>query len=536
MCVDHVQLNNPAWRKARKQERGMALILVLLTLLLLSAIGLGMMFMSTTETSINSNYRDTQLAFFAARAGLEEVRDRARTNSTTPLSMPTAMPPAANSILYVTNSAGGTDVVDPQNMGSLYPDDEFCHETFGAWALAATPGVTCAAGSGPPSAYVMPYTPSISPNSGTASALKYKWARITLKQNGSLTQNGAVPSAAVDAAAPPATPICWQTSNKQEIPVTALGAYATCQAAQNAGKDASPVYLVTSLAVTPQGSRRMAQYEMASLTISPPGAALALDGPAASFSPRPSSSNFTINGTDTGSAGYSGPGSCTAAAGSTVVPAISTGDAVGVATIDASLTTNPNRSSNYTGSGPAPSVVNQGTTGTGALSGTWSTPSTLDALVSSIANMATSTYTCPIGTPCSPTGGVVGSNSAPQITYVNGDFNYGTATGAGVLVVTGTLSFSGAAAFNGLILVIGQGVVTENGGGNGGFNGSIFVAKTQSACAAGTVPPCAELAALGTPTYNWNGGGTSQIQYNSCWANIGNSLSFKAIAMREEMY
>jgi Tfp pilus assembly protein PilV len=536
MCIDHVQLNNPAWRKARKQERGMALILVLLTLLLLSAIGLGMMYMSDTETSINSNYRDTQLAFFAVRAGLEEVRDRARTNSTAPLAMPTAMPPTANSILYVTNSAGGADVVDPKNMSNpaTYPDDEFCHETFAPWALAATPGVPCTVG--PPAAYVMPYTASISPNTGTASALKYKWARITLKQNWSLTQNGAVPSAAVDPVAAAATPICWQTSLKQEIPVTALGAYATCQAAQNAGKDASPVYLVTSLAVTPQGSRRMAQYEMASLTISPPGAALALDGPAANFSPRPSSSTYTINGTDTGSAGYSGPGSCTATAGSTVVPAISTGDAAGVATIDTTITTNPNRSSNYTGSGPAPSVVNQGPTGSGALSGTWSTPSTLDALVSSIANMATSTYTCPIGTPCSPTGGVVGSNSAPQITYVNGDFNYGNASGAGVLVVTGTLTFNGNAAFNGLILVIGQGVITEVGGGSGGFNGSLFVAKTQSACVAGTVPPCAELAALGTPTYNWNGGGTSYIQYNSCWANIGNSLSFKAIAMREEMY
>ena len=515
----------------------MALILVLLTLLLLSAIGLGMMYMSTTETSINSNYRDTQLAFFAVRAGLEEVRDRARTNSTAPLAMPTAMPPAANSILYVTNSAGGADVVDPKSMGSLYPDDEFCHETFGAWALAATPGVPCAAGSGPPNAYVMPYTASISPNTGTASALKYKWARITLKQNGSLTQNGAVPSAAVDPAATPATEICWQTSNKQEIPVTALGAYATCQAAQNAGKDASPVYMVTSLAVTPKGSRRMAQYEMASLTISPPGAALALDGPAASFSPRPSSANFNINGTDTGSAGYSGPGSCTATPGSTVVPAISTGDAVGVATIDTTLTANPNRSSNYTGSGPAPSVVNQGATGTGALSGTWSTPSTLDALVSSIANMATSTYTCPIGSPCSPTGNLVGTPSAPQITFVNGDFNYGNAQGAGVLVVTGTVSFSGNFAFDGLVLVIGQGVVTSAaGGGNGYFNGSVFVAKTQSACAAGTVPPCAELAALGTPTFNWNGGGNNFIHYNSCWANIGNSLSFKAIAMREEMY
>ena len=60
-------------RSRRQQEAGMALILVLLLLLLVSAIGLGMVFMSNTETSINGNYRDSQLAFFAMRAGLEEI-------------------------------------------------------------------------------------------------------------------------------------------------------------------------------------------------------------------------------------------------------------------------------------------------------------------------------------------------------------------------------------------------------------------------------------------------------------------------------
>jgi len=100
-----------------------------------------------------------------------------------------------------------------------------------------------------------------------------------------------------------------------------------------------------------------------------------------------------------------------------------------------------------------------------------------------------------------------------------------------VLVATGTLFLTGNASFNGLVLVIGQGIVTESGGGNGGFNGTVFVAKTQSA-----TPPYAELATLGSPLYNWNGGGNSDIQYNSCWANIGNGLHNSVIAMREEMY
>jgi hypothetical protein len=202
-----------------------------------------------------------------------------------------------------------------------------------------------------------------------------------------------------------------------------------------------------------------------------------------------------------------------------------------VTTISNALTANPNRSGNYTGSGGTPSVVNSGPSGTGALTGTWATPASMDALVNSIANIADMTYSCGIGSPCSPTGGTAGTNAVPQITFVNGDFNFGAGSGAGVLVVTGTLSFTGNASFNGLILAIGQGAISESGGGNGGFNGSLFVAKTHS-----SIPPYAELSTLASPAYNWNGGGTSFIQYNSCWANVGNSVTYNAIAMREEMY
>jgi hypothetical protein len=126
----------------------------------------------------------------------------------------------------------------------------------------------------------------------------------------------------------------------------------------------------------------------------------------------------------------------------------------------------------------------------------------------------------------------VGTAGNPQITYVNGDFNYGNNTsGEGVLIVTGTLSFTGNAAFNGLILVIGQGKIVESGGGNGGFNGSVFIANTNS-----TASPFAQLPTLGTPTIAWNGGGKAFIQYNSCWANVLNGSAYTVVASREEMY
>ena len=40
-------------------------------------------------------------------------------------------------------------------------------------------------------------------------------------------------------------------------------------------------------------------------------------------------------------------------------------------------------------------------------------------------------------------------------------------SGSGILLVEGNLTMSGTPNFNGLILVIGKGSVTKNGGGNG---------------------------------------------------------------------
>src|ERR1700721_2478748 len=129
----------------KPNERGMALILSLLALLLISAVGLGMIFMSPPETSINANYRDTQTAFFAMRAGLEEGRDRLRSNSNVPIPLPALPPPAAGSFVYILNPAGAADaaVDTPWVLGvnSPYFDDEFCHESFANPRVA--PGTPC---------------------------------------------------------------------------------------------------------------------------------------------------------------------------------------------------------------------------------------------------------------------------------------------------------------------------------------------------------------------------------------------------------
>jgi hypothetical protein len=519
------------------KERGVALLIALLALLLISAVGLGMVYMSSTETSINRNYKDTQAAFFSMRGGLEEMRDRMRSNSiqpspalTVPL-VPAAMPGAPNSIVYITNPSGASDVVDPVTFGTAYFDDEFCHESFaGSGVSYSAPGTPCTSAGAPPSGSVAPYVASMSPYTNTAASVKFKWTRITMKQNGTF------PSTPVDSSQAASSPVCWDSMGNQEVVASALG-YADCNAAQAAGLNVSPAYIVTSMAVTPQGSRRIGQYDVAAFSITPPPSALALDGPAATFNPAPNSSQYFANGNNSGAGAYTGPGACPAT-GPAQVPAVSTGDQQGVNNLvgpsggipTASGSIPANRRNNYTGTGPNPSVVNSGPTGSNQLSGAWSSPATLNALASALANGADTTYTCGIGSPCNGSG-PYGTDSAPKITYVNGDFNFGSNSGSGVMVVTGTLNITGNSSFNGLILVIGQGVMNESGGGGGQFNGSIFLAKTNSSTA-----PYAQLAALASPTIAWNGGGTNGIQYNSCWANIGNTMHYTVVASREEMY
>jgi hypothetical protein len=88
----------------------------------------------------------------------------------------------------------------------------------------------------------------------------------------------------------------------------------------------------------------------------------------------------------------------------------------------------------------------------------------------------------------------------------------GNVTGYGILVVRGTYSPAGTVGWNGLVLVIGQGDVEGSGGGNNSYNGAVFIAKTRDA--SGNV-----LSTLGTPIFDWSGGGGNGIYYNSCSIN-----------------
>ena len=98
-----------------------------------------------------------------------------------------------------------------------------------------------------------------------------------------------------------------------------------------------------------------------------------------------------------------------------------------------------------------------------------------------------------------------GSDSAPKITFIDGDGVLPPAGGAGLLVVTGTLTMDGNAAFKGVVLVLGQGELIRHGGGNGSTLGAVLVAKFNNS---GDFLP---------PTLTTDGGGNSNVQYDSGW-------------------
>ncbi len=122
-----------------------------------------------------------------------------------------------------------------------------------------------------------------------------------------------------------------------------------------------------------------------------------------------------------------------------------------------------------------------------------------------------------------------GTVAAPKFTFVDG--NASVSDGAGLLVVTGTLTMGGNASWNGVILVLGDGSLDRNGGGNGDILGAIVVAKfarTWPASENGTAHPFL------APSYSTSGGGNSTVQYSSAAVNNAmNSMGSRVLGVSE---
>lgn len=85
-------------------------------------------------------------------------------------------------------------------------------------------------------------------------------------------------------------------------------------------------------------------------------------------------------------------------------------------------------------------------------------------------------------------------------TFVDGDVSLPSAGGKGLLVVTGTLSMNGSQTFEGLVLVLGGGILDRSGGGNGTSLGAFVVAKFNNT------------GDFLAPTFISSGTGTSNLQ------------------------
>jgi len=106
--------------------------------------------------------------------------------------------------------------------------------------------------------------------------------------------------------------------------------------------------------------------------------------------------------------------------------------------------------------------------------------------------------------------GGLGTSAAPLTTFID---NYGGAAvnlgagyqGCGLLIVTGPLTTQGQTDFEGLILVLGNGTFNRDGNGNGHIDGGIIVANFDPNGTGG----------FGNPVFSVNGGGNSDVRYNS---------------------
>jgi Tfp pilus assembly protein PilX len=566
--MKHETFKSHYQRSPKDRERGVAILTALFAILLLSAIAFGLMYMADTETSINSNFRDSQQAYYSARSGIQEVRERMRPASATgtdslhvylPTTVAKASAPATTTgVLYVLNGAA-----QPWSTTDAAWDREICHE-YGVAAYNAgftNPGtsVPCTSAQFPSTTYYTKTTSGGTPGNLGYTTLDYKWVRVTLKTNGSTNDStnpvdttGGVNNRNVDqttTAANLPNLVCLDTSQNvgmnsygtttsgKEIVIpsgqTCAGYQPTYQAT-HPGAFLEPVYLLTSLAITPSGARRMLQAEVSKVDLPAPPGALTLPGAGGSYNP-PSSNNFVIHGNDEVPS-LAAPNNIPCSPYDGNKHAVVTTDAGTQTNVQNSLAGNPNRTDHYTGTGAYPDI---GLTTTSSL-GQLGDPVGLQNTVSVIAQNATQT----LGTNGQVNGTYTDSqvsafanSSAQSVTVVNGDLNIsGNNSGTGILIVTGTLNWSGNGSWNGVVLVVGKGVFNFSGGGNGGFTGAVFVANIYSSIDPTTHVPVLS-SALGAPTMGWNGGGGNGLRYDSCAiANAFNFVEYRELSVKELPY
>jgi hypothetical protein len=197
--------------------------------------------------------------------------------------------------------------------------------------------------------------------------------------------------------------------------------------------------------------------------LSPPGALTIIDdGDTSIFSARFCGNAFIITGHDTNINGSAGS--------QPTVAGIGVFDNASVTAVLAALHANGVQDDNILGTGANPSVIN-------VAPGSSLTFDSVESFADQMLLLAK------VIVPAGGSNASFGTNASPQVTYFKGDCGIGgTTSGAGVLLVDGTLSVTGKFNFNGLIVLTGKSgnSFDLSSRGNTNVHGSIIVLNPES--------------------------------------------------------
>lgn len=506
--------------KKNKSQAGVALLIAIFALLLISVIAIAMVVSSGTDSALQSNYRTSTGAYYAALAGAEEARGRLLAknpdfiNIAAPGYFPDPSHPTMSlySALYILNGAVG-EAVDPQNLGNSasYPDNEFQSE-FGIPVTGATVlKILSVSGTGV--------------GAGVGMGPLFKWVRITAATEQSL---------GIDVDNNPSNNTDGSVLYYDPAHI-ASGGGVKPGLVRVATPTSQQVLEITALAVYPPNTQKLLQYvvvpgsQLYSMLNGTFAAALTLVGTGVNYG-GPNSTMFYVNGIDPSSGricslpplapvyaiGYTTPGDYAAVKSGTT-----------------------GYESQYVGSGfvsapPPPATPSLGLV---TMPPNLQKVSDFESLMQTVKQNADLVLT-PIPPSTTVPRTALPSSSVmtptnPMTIFVDGDLDLTSwhQVGYGVLAVTGQLIYDPDASWEGVVLVVGKGIITGSHAGNGRIDGAVLVAQTRDS--SGNVLPGPNLGASSvTTTSNMGGYG---IYFDSCEINAALSptkmrlLSFRDI-------
>lgn len=504
-----------------QSEAGVALLIAIFVLLLISVVAIAVVVSSGTESALTGNYRSSTGVYYAALAGVEEARARMRPNDPNSFKNTwAAFYPAPGTTLPIGRVGYVLNPSPTDNAGTMlatYPDTEYSNE-FGV---------------GPANVLTTQSVWNINPLSGLPFAGPlYKWVRINAISEKSLNLD-------VD-------------NDGQADSTTPLYYNGTAFTNSSGGGLNPQAFEFTALAVLPalpNPSQKLLQYVSATVSIAPPGfqnisplflAALTISGSGGS-SPTFQAplnnkvysikgDNYDCSGNPTGNGNVAAIGLFGDYSGGSYNSDLN-GIAGGIPN-NVGPAPNANPQQNYTGNTPPHALPD--VEYLSAFPGTLQSPAQIDAFAQNIIQNAVASFVPP-GSAGTQQGFLNSLNMSPAnpITVIaNGDLNLTnwTGTGYGLLLVTGTLIYDPATTWNGAVLVIGQGQMTNiDHGQYQQINGAVFVAKTRN--------PDGSLIAgrIGGGSVSFDalmqGNG---IRYSSCWVQKSQPIGgYKILSFHE---